>query len=142
MFSAIEDFQKDNGLKVDGIIKPGGPTEKTLNDKTSFWDNPITGPVYDFINNYNDSKENKNADKYFHCKANYQAAKRGEYGSMLATMGSLGKEIFDLVSRRNDLKEVISDLNADSIGWQGGKNGLSLQDACGTFRTKKVSEKY
>ena len=31
LFKGVEDFQKQNRLKVDGILKPGGPTEKKLN---------------------------------------------------------------------------------------------------------------
>lgn len=32
MFSGISKFQKDNKLKVDGVIKPGGETEKKINE--------------------------------------------------------------------------------------------------------------
>ncbi len=31
MFEGIKAFQKDKDLKVDGLMKPGGPTEKALN---------------------------------------------------------------------------------------------------------------
>lgn len=31
MFDGIRSFQKDNGLKVDAFMRPGGPTEKTIN---------------------------------------------------------------------------------------------------------------
>lgn len=34
--NAVKDFQRDNGLKIDGTIKPGGPTEKALNSKYEF----------------------------------------------------------------------------------------------------------
>ena len=30
LFSGIEKFQKKEGLRVDGVMKPGGPTESTL----------------------------------------------------------------------------------------------------------------
>ncbi|MCR4376541.1 MAG: peptidoglycan-binding protein [Rhodospirillales bacterium] len=30
MFEGLKTFQKDQGLKVDGLMKPGGPTEKAL----------------------------------------------------------------------------------------------------------------
>jgi len=32
LFDGIKGFQKNAGLKVDGIMKPGGPTERTLNE--------------------------------------------------------------------------------------------------------------
>ncbi|MBI5163199.1 MAG: peptidoglycan-binding protein [Magnetospirillum sp.] len=31
MFDGIKRFQQDNALKVDGMMKPGGPTERTIN---------------------------------------------------------------------------------------------------------------
>lgn len=31
MFDGIKAFQKDNGLKVDGLMRPGGPTEVAIN---------------------------------------------------------------------------------------------------------------
>jgi len=36
LFRAVEDFQKKNNLKVDGVLNPGGPTEKKIN-KTLTW---------------------------------------------------------------------------------------------------------
>jgi hypothetical protein len=36
-FDGIRRFQKDNGLKVDGFMRPGGPTEQAMN--TSLADN-------------------------------------------------------------------------------------------------------
>lgn len=31
MFDGIRSFQKDNGLKVDAFMRPGGPTEREIN---------------------------------------------------------------------------------------------------------------
>jgi len=33
MFSAIEKFQKDRKIKVDGIVNPKGETEKAINEE-------------------------------------------------------------------------------------------------------------
>lgn len=33
LFQSIEAFQRDNELRVDGVMKPNGPTEQVLNDK-------------------------------------------------------------------------------------------------------------
>jgi len=30
MFDGMKRFQRDHGLRVDGVMKPGGPTERTL----------------------------------------------------------------------------------------------------------------
>ncbi len=35
MFKGIKRFQKENGLKIDGLMKPDGPTERKLNDRLS-----------------------------------------------------------------------------------------------------------
>lgn len=35
VFDAIRKFQKDNGLKVDRLIRPGGPTETAINRRLS-----------------------------------------------------------------------------------------------------------
>ncbi|MCW0235409.1 MAG: peptidoglycan-binding protein [Ferrovibrio sp.] len=32
LFAGIKQFQRDNGLKADALIRPGGPTEKALNE--------------------------------------------------------------------------------------------------------------
>ncbi|MEW5729134.1 MAG: peptidoglycan-binding domain-containing protein [Pseudomonadota bacterium] len=36
LFDGIRSFQKDNGLKVDAFMRPGGPTEKTINARLAF----------------------------------------------------------------------------------------------------------
>ncbi|MBC7951845.1 MAG: peptidoglycan-binding protein [Rhodospirillaceae bacterium] len=53
MFNGIRSFQKDKGLKVDGLMRPGGPTETAINnqmtDNTSNGDEngPFqTGPIF------------------------------------------------------------------------------------------------
>jgi hypothetical protein len=33
MFTGIRSFQKDNALKVDGFMRPEGPTEKAINTR-------------------------------------------------------------------------------------------------------------
>lgn len=35
MFDGIKQFQKDNDLKVDGFMRPGGETEQSMNDQLS-----------------------------------------------------------------------------------------------------------
>lgn len=32
-FDGIRRFQRDNGLKVDGFLRPGGPTERAMNQR-------------------------------------------------------------------------------------------------------------
>lgn len=47
----------------------------------------------------------KNLDDYYHCKANYNAARRGPVGNMIATIGGNEKEAFDYF--KNRLRGVI-----------------------------------
>lgn len=35
MFDGIKRFQKENRLKVDGLMRPGGPTETAINQRLS-----------------------------------------------------------------------------------------------------------
>ena len=57
------------------------------------------GTAEDMRRNYNDMKEANtiNADRYFHCKANCQAAERGPLGSAVATGISHLREFQNLV---------------------------------------------
>jgi hypothetical protein len=45
MLDDLRDFQRDNGLKVDGLMNPGGPTEKTIGDKLTEAD-PADVPAF------------------------------------------------------------------------------------------------
>ena len=46
MFSGIERFQTDNGLKTDGVIKPGGPTEIALAARSPSYKFPKCGAFH------------------------------------------------------------------------------------------------
>ena len=49
MVEAVENFQKENGLKVDGYLNPGGPTERAINNR--ILDKPRgAGLLYEPIN--------------------------------------------------------------------------------------------
>jgi hypothetical protein len=45
LFSGIRQFQRDHGLKVDALLRPGGPTEQTMNAVLE--DMPQTPPAND-----------------------------------------------------------------------------------------------
>ena len=45
LFEAIKSFQKDEGLEVDGIMKPDGPTIKKLNEKLTDRDPEARSPT-------------------------------------------------------------------------------------------------
>ena len=46
LFSGIEKFQADNGLKKDGVIKPGGPTEIELAARSPSYKCPKCGAFH------------------------------------------------------------------------------------------------
>lgn len=46
LFSGIEKFQSDNDLEIDGIIKPGGPTEIKLAAKSPTYKCPKCGAFH------------------------------------------------------------------------------------------------
>lgn len=94
----------------------------------------IAAPFHDMINNYHTMKYKQNwkgGDNFFHCKANYEAAKRGSWGEKVAKASSLGREMFGLV-KKDPLSDIRKDWHADRMGWRGAKKGLSLQEACPT----------
>jgi len=72
LFDAVEDFQKQSKLKVDGVLKPGGPTQKTINqtinqvlDEPRTLQNDIskTSPYILANANYNDEDKPPTMDK-------------------------------------------------------------------------------
>ena len=94
----------------------------------------IAAPFHDMWRNYKTMTDEQNwtgGDNFFHCKANYEAAKRGPWGEMVGKAISTGREIYGLV-KGEPLSDVRKDWHANRMGWQGAKKGLSLQQSCPT----------
>lgn len=110
----------------------------------------VAAPLKHMIKNYKDLKEakTKGADKYFHCKGNYQAATYGAYGKMLSQLISFGKELKDIPQyAMNDgwiksFKDTLSDWEANKSGWDGASSGKSLFESCEQYRPMGLSKKY
>lgn len=92
-------------------------------------------------------------DDYYHCKANYNATKKGNIGEITATITGNYKEAFDYFKNRargNTFQEAINDywndINVNAVGRKRAKenNNLSAQDACADYREKtpSVPSKY
>ncbi len=93
-------------------------------------------------------------DDYYHCKANFKAARRGELGEHTAEFLGNRKEDFDYYANRVykglNKKEAeadkMHDLNINQIGRNRAKNSNygSAQDACADFRelNKSLPEQY
>jgi len=95
----------------------------------------------------------KNSDKYFHAKANFQAAQSGLIVDALIL--DIGKELFDLIQKNHlkkngksyntNLEDSLSDLKADFYGLiQGFKNqkNENYKDALKKYRVDGIDEKY
>ena len=93
----------------------------------------IVAPFKDMLNNYNEMKNINlvGADNFFHCKANYEASKRGPWGEFVSKVGSFGREAFGLL-HGDGIADVQKDWNANQMGWNGSKKGLTLEESCPT----------
>jgi len=59
------------------------------------------------------------SDKFFHCKGNYEAAKRGIWGKTVTTTMSLAKEAKDVF--KYGFRDSSKDWRANKRGWDGAK---------------------
>jgi hypothetical protein len=117
--------------------------------------NPVqqmVGAIADMTQNYFDMKrDNTIGNDYFHCKANYEAADRGNIGRSIAQWIGNKKEDFDYY--KNQFRGLspleasidrIHDRKVNQIGRQRAQSGLysNSKDACNSFRVRGINEKY
>lgn len=115
----------------------GKKTEKYLNNylknNNSITErkNNLLAPFQDFIDNYNEMKKSKiiGSDKFFHCKANYEAAQRGKWGEFVGKAMSAVRE-FPYGIVKDGLQSVSDDWEANRRGWRGAKAGKNLLESC------------
>ena len=94
----------------------------------------IVAPFHDMWRNYKtmtDEQKWTGGDNFFHCKANYEAAKRGPWGEIVGKTVSAGREILGQLTG-DQLSDLRKDWHANRMGWRGAKKGLSLQQSCPT----------
>ena len=89
-------------------------------------------PFRDFDRNKNEMELSKiiGSDKFFHCKANYEAARRGKWESMIAEQLSKGREILQYLAHTDTLQGAADDMEANWRGRWGAQNGKSLEESC------------
>lgn len=117
----------------------GKGTEAHLNgylkkDKSSFpkgnesW---LTAPFHDFFRNKNSMEADGRIgnDKFFHCKANYEAAKRGKWGELVGKTLSLAREASQNLMGEG-AQDYSDDWEANRRGWRGAKTGKNLLESC------------
>ena len=100
------------------------------------------------------SHEYQYLDDYHHCKANYNAAKRGEVGKITAEIAGNEKEAIDYFKNRfykglsfkDSIDDYWNDIGVNREGIKRAKKNpnLSAQDACADYRArnKKFPEEF
>jgi hypothetical protein len=126
-----------------------------MNDPVNLVDaeglNPVTTKVnaafLGFINNYIDMRiaNTKNSDKYFHCKANCEAASSGFIGHITSIGISEIREISDQYIKNDSAEDCDADRVANDYGRQGGatkSNDVSCQQVCNKYRPNGLPSDY
>ena len=114
----------------------------------------ITGAVGDLVKNYYDMRRDDTIgnDDYFHCKANFDATQRGEWGEATAKYLGDAKERFDYIKNRlkNNISapdaytDYLDDKNVNMQGRHQQKTGLynNSKQGCLYFRKEDTDDKY
>jgi RHS repeat-associated protein len=103
-------------------------------------------PALDFYQNYKDMRDAnwKNSDKYFHCKANCQAAQKGSVGSLVSEVISELREWSDEKIKGDPPEACNADRAANDYGREEGKKNpdKSCKDVCQQYRPNGLPAKY
>ena len=106
----------------------------------------FVGGTDDFLGNYNDMRQANTigADKYFHCKANCEAAQRGEGGEDAAQCISDFREWVDQNIKGDPPAALAADQAANAYGrGQGTANPTgNCRQLCSSYRPSGLSSQY
>ncbi len=122
----------------------------------------IAGTIRDYCKNYIDMRNanlrsseqekalEQTADNYYHCKANFDAAKRGNWGYMASNIIGNAREALDYFSNRfiknKSMPEAINDYwNDINVNENSRNNGLKnrnilSEEACWPYKPDKLDE--
>jgi hypothetical protein len=103
------------------------------------------GASRDFLRNYRDMRDanTKGADKYFHCKANCEAAQRGNKGEKMACWISDGREWFDQNIKGDPASASAADQVANQYGRsQGVASPQACSQLCAPYRPNGLPAQY
>ena len=94
------------------------------------------GALGDFWGNYDDMLDANTigADKFFHCMANCEAARRGISGAIVANVISELREITDEHIKGDPRSACDDDRRANDIGRTGGTGCQPCSKVCGQFK--------
>ncbi len=113
--------------------------------------NQTIGAIYDLGKNYREMTNHKfkYMDDYHHCKANYEAIKRGDYGYKTAKNLMFYKELIDKpknryirgLSQQETENDFIHDSYINALGRARAKFGnyKNSKDACAEFRSNNLA---
>ncbi|MBK8813144.1 MAG: hypothetical protein IPN69_20780 [Acidobacteria bacterium] len=93
------------------------------------------GAINDFTKNYSDMRAANTigADKFFHCMANCQAARRGSIGVLISQTMSEGRELFDENLKGDPRVACDADRYANQIGRDSGSRCDPCVSVCSRF---------
>jgi hypothetical protein len=109
------------------------------------------GAGSDFVDNYSDMRQANwiGADKYFHCKANCEAAQRGPGGEDMSCLVSDTREWWDLTIKSYPPADSAADQAANLFGRsQGSMNPVGPVPAaacsalCSAYRPSGLPARY
>lgn len=119
------------------------PTQPTA--KPQSIPSQVGGAAADFLKNYKDMRDANTigADKYFHCKANCEAARRGNVGKNVSCVISDGREWVDQNVKGDPESASAADQVANYHGRNGGASSvLPCEMVCDGFRPNGLSSRY
>lgn len=146
---SIKNYQKENGLTVDGVLNPKGETENSINQMfRSLKEKADTAKgMYD---NYREMRRLgwDKADDFFHCKANFEAAQKSEESEKFAKflgdrkeeMDYYKNQIFRGLSAAEALKDKNHDLEVNAYGLAQGRK--ERENPSGRTAKEVCKEKY
>jgi uncharacterized protein RhaS with RHS repeats len=106
--------------------------------------NQTVNATRDFVRNYQDMRNANTigADKYFHCKANCEASKRGKDGKETACKISDAREWADQNIKGDPASASEADQVANHYGRDNANSASSCSEVCAPFRPNGLSPKY
>jgi hypothetical protein len=124
-------------------IGPYGPGPNLGNGSSPF--SQTTGATSDFLRNYRDMRAANTigADKYFHCKANCEATRRGPAGEAAACRISDSREYTDQALKGDPFSASLADQAANALGRSEAlSSGASCRQVCAPFRPTGLPTQY
>ena len=120
-----------------GVCCADGRKQKTSDDEDR------VGASHDFSANYHVMRRWKQSDKYFHCKANCQAAQRGPAGYTQSILLSNVREFADQL-RGDSPAESAADQAANFYGRESGKSTpcVDCRMICQPYRPRGLPSQY